>query len=234
MPKGDLVADVVGTIAAHWDGRAATFDDEPDHGLADPATREAWRHRLSQWLPDPPARVADVGCGTGSLAVLLATMGYDVTASDISPEMVERARHKVAAANVIVEVAVADAASPKLPARSVDVVLVRHLAWTLPDPLAAIAQWAALLRPAGRLVMVEGRWGTPSQDDEGEGDATDHGDYAPVHHALPWYGGVDAATLVPALRERFARVDHYDLSGEAVLWGREVHDERFAVVAQAG
>jgi hypothetical protein len=45
---------------------------------------------------------------------------------------------------------------------------------------------------------------------------------------------VDAQTLVAALEERFARVDHHVLSGEAALWGREVTDERFAVVAFAG
>lgn len=228
------MTDVVGMIATHWDGRAETFDDEPDHGLADPSTQAAWRHRLSQWLPQPPARVADLGCGTGSLAVLVATMGYDVTASDISPEMVERARRKAAAASVPVGVEVSDAAAPGLPDHSVDVVLVRHLAWTLPDPHAALDRWAALLRPAGRLVMVEGRWGTPAQDEEEYSDATDHGDYAPVHHVLPWYGGVDAQALMAALQERFARVDYHDLSGQAPLWGREVADERFAVVAHAG
>jgi SAM-dependent methyltransferase len=224
------VDDVVETVARHWDGRAATFDDEPDHGLADPATRAAWRDRLAVWLPSPPARVADLGCGTGSLAVLLASMGYDVAASDISPAMVQLARHKAELAEVRIEVTTSDAGHPDLPERSVDVVLVRHLAWTLPQPLAALDRWAALLRPAGRLVMVEGRWGTAAQDPHGD-DTTDHGDYTTVHHGLPWYRGVGARTLVPALEQRFARVECHDLSHDASLWGREVTDERYAVVA---
>ncbi|MGW0652064.1 SAM-dependent methyltransferase, partial [Streptomyces umbrinus] len=29
-----------------WDAESATFDDEPDHGLRDPAVREAWAARL--------------------------------------------------------------------------------------------------------------------------------------------------------------------------------------------
>ena len=41
---------------------------------------------------------------------------------------------------------------------SVDAVLARHLLWTLPDPLAALARWVRLVRPGGRLVLVEGRW----------------------------------------------------------------------------
>lgn len=219
--------EVLRAIADHWDGRAATFDDEPDHGLTAEATRAAWARRLDGWLPAPPARVADLGCGTGSLAVLLAILGFEVTASDVAPAMVERARRKAAAAGVEIELAVADAADPGLPEGSVDVVLVRHVAWTLVDPEGAIETWRSLLRPGGRLVMVEGRWGTPAQPAED----VDHGDYAPVHDDLPWYGGVSAVTLVPVLGRRFARVEHHDLTGESDLWGHAVSDERYAVVA---
>lgn len=225
------MADIVGTVAAHWDRRATTFDEEPDHGLADPAIRAAWVRRLSAWLPAPPARVADLGCGTGTLAVLLATLGHDVTASDIAPAMVECAHRKAAAARVDLEVAVEDAAAPGLADGSIDVVLVRHLAWTLPDPETAIERWASLLRPDGRLVMVEGRWGTPLPQDHGDHAAADHGDYTTARHSLPWYGGVSANTLVPVLRRRFSHVDHHNLASEDALWGRTVSDERYAVIA---
>ncbi len=77
-----------------WDAEAEHFDDEPDHGLRDPAIREAWRVLLREHLPAPPARIADLGCGTGSLSVLLADEGYAVDGVDFSPEMVRRARAK--------------------------------------------------------------------------------------------------------------------------------------------
>jgi len=41
-----------------------------------------------------------------------------------------------------------------------DVILVRHLLWALPDAADAVAHWAALLRPGGRFVLVEGAWAT--------------------------------------------------------------------------
>ena len=63
-----------------WDAEAATFDDEPDRGLRDPVVREAWRELLVELLPPVPAEVVDLGCGTGSLAVLLAEAGYRVRA----------------------------------------------------------------------------------------------------------------------------------------------------------
>src|SRR5687768_4542510 len=58
-----------------WDREAQTFDEAADHGLADPDCREAWRSLLLEHLPPAPARVADLGCGTGTLALLLAEVG---------------------------------------------------------------------------------------------------------------------------------------------------------------
>jgi 2-polyprenyl-3-methyl-5-hydroxy-6-metoxy-1,4-benzoquinol methylase len=68
----------------YWDELAAAFDDEPDHGLRDPIVREAWLARLSHWLPSNRAAILDIGCGTGSLSVLLAVLGHEVIGIDWS------------------------------------------------------------------------------------------------------------------------------------------------------
>lgn len=139
-----------------WDREAATFDDAPDHGLADPAIRAAWRELLLPVLPPAPARIADLGCGTGTLSALLAEAGHEVDGLDLSPEMIRRARAKVPAARF----AVGDAQEPDLPAGAYDAVLSRHVLWAMADPVAAIECWTDLLRPGGVLVLVEGRWST--------------------------------------------------------------------------
>lgn len=138
-----------------WDLEAASFDDEPDHGLADPEVRSAWRELLLGVLPPAPGRVADLGCGTGTLARLLVDEGYTVAGVDISPEMIRRARSKVPEADF----KVGDAAAPGLEAGAYDVVLCRHVLWAMSDPVAAFASWVELLAPAGVVVLVEGRWG---------------------------------------------------------------------------
>ena len=73
------------TDVEQWDREAETFDAAADHGLSDPACRAAWRSLLLEHLPPAPARVADLGCGTGTLALLLAEEGYEVTGVDFSP-----------------------------------------------------------------------------------------------------------------------------------------------------
>src|SRR4051812_12260629 len=42
-------------------------------------------------LPPPPARLLDLGCGTGWTSVFFARAGYEVVGLDIAPDMVEQA-----------------------------------------------------------------------------------------------------------------------------------------------
>jgi SAM-dependent methyltransferase len=139
-----------------WDQEAATFDDEPDHGLQRPEVRDAWRCLLLGVLPHAPARVADLGCGTGTLAKLLVDEGYEVDGLDFSPEMVRRARTKAPGATFVV----GDAAAPRLGPAAYDVVLSRHVLWAMPDPADAFARWVDLLVPGGVAVLIEGSWAT--------------------------------------------------------------------------
>ncbi|OIJ90859.1 SAM-dependent methyltransferase [Streptomyces sp. MUSC 14] len=188
-----------------WDAGAAGFDDEPDHGLRDPRVRAAWAARVRGWLPERPADVLDLGCGTGSLSLLAAERGHRVTGVDASPAMVERARAKLAGRDAAV--LCGDAAAPPVGGQRFDVVLVRHVLWALPAPDRVLRHWRELLRPGGRFVLVEGVWGT-------------------VHPV-----GIPAGRLTALLAPLSADVRVERLSGDPLLWGRAVEDERYAVVA---
>ena len=45
--------------------------------------------QIMDMLPAPPARILELGCGTGWVSVMLARRGYDVVARDIAPQMIE-------------------------------------------------------------------------------------------------------------------------------------------------
>ncbi len=142
--------------AAFWDDEASSFDDEADHGLRDPAVRAAWRALLRSVLPAPPSDVADLGCGTGSLSVLLAEAAYVVTGIDFSSEMLAVATRKATGAGVVVTFRRGDVSAPTLASESVDGIVVRHVTRALPAPADTIRHWAALLRPAGRSCSSKG------------------------------------------------------------------------------
>lgn len=190
--------------AAMWDEAARTFDDEPDHGLRDAAVRAAWGARLRRWLPRTPGDVLDLGCGTGSMSLLAAGQGHRVTAVDFSRRMAERAVAKLAGTGA--RVLVGDATRPPVGAGRFDAVMVRHVLWMLPDPASVLARWAGLLRPGGRLVLVEGRWGGSERV------------------------GISADTLAELAAPLAARVHVEHLAHDSALWGRPVDDERYAIV----
>jgi ubiquinone/menaquinone biosynthesis C-methylase UbiE len=186
-----------------WDGQAATFDEAADHGLRDPAVREAWRALLLSVLPPAPARIADLGCGTGTLALLLAAEGYAVDGVDFAPEMIRRAREKEPVGQV--SFTEADADDPPLEPGTHDVVLCRHVLWAMPDPAATLRRWTDLLCSDGRLVLVEGRWSTGA--------------------------GLSAARTVE-LVESTGREAELRMLPEATYWGSEIDDERYLVVSR--
>ncbi|MCX3291141.1 class I SAM-dependent methyltransferase [Streptomyces sp. NEAU-H22] len=190
-----------------WDSEAASFDEEPDHGLRDPEVRRAWAGRLRGWLPGRAGDVLDLGCGTGSLSLLASEQGHRVTGVDLSPAMVALAREKLAGRDAVF--LVGDAASPPVGEQRFDTVLVRHVLWALPDPGRALRHWRGLLRPGGRLVLVEGVWGG----------------IEPV--------GIPAERLTALLAPIAGQVRAERLSDDPLLWGGEVTDERYAVVAEA-
>ena len=187
---------------ALWDAEAATFDDEPHHSLVDPLMRSVWCDVLEPVVPPPPARVADLGCGTGSLSVLLAERGHSVVGVDVSPRMLDRARSKAAAIGVVATFVVGDAADP--PISPVDVIVTRHVVWALTDVRVALDRWFSLLSPGGRLVLVEGRWSTGA--------------------------GIESAELVPLVERPGVTVEVTALDDPA-LWGHPLVDSRYVLVA---
>ena len=75
------MADVGDRIRQFWDEDAVTYDATKSHAVSDPLERAAWRQALVEALPEPGAKVLDVGAGTGALSLLAAELGFEVTAS---------------------------------------------------------------------------------------------------------------------------------------------------------
>ena len=165
IPPGDVVKQ---QVAAHWDRRAAHFDEDFGHSIRTPGERAAWDRILGLVVPGRPALDAlDVGSGTGFLSFELAARGHRVTGVDFAPSMIAQARHKAAERGVVVRFEEADAEQLPFAPASFDLVISRHLLWTLPHPEAAIDEWIRVLRPGGRLVVVDGQFDTGPHDAPG-------------------------------------------------------------------
>jgi ubiquinone/menaquinone biosynthesis C-methylase UbiE len=176
-------------VAAHWNRRAAHFDEDFGHSIASPEERAAWDRVLALCLPRQGALDAlDIGCGTGFLSFELWARGHRVTGVDFAPAMLERARAKAAERGASIGFEEADAEALPFASANFDLAVTRHLLWTLPHPEAAIDEWVRILRPGGRLVVVD------SQADVGAApkpqvDARLSAEYAGIGDRLPFLGG---------------------------------------------
>jgi SAM-dependent methyltransferase len=114
-----------------------------------------WR-LVAEVLPQPPARVLDVGCGIGALSLELARAGHDVTAIDpdaTAIELAERGAHDCRPGRLAYHKA--DAATWSADEASFDVIVTTRTLHHVPEPAAALERIRHWLRPSGRLVCVD-------------------------------------------------------------------------------
>ncbi|WP_159994287.1 class I SAM-dependent methyltransferase [Roseomonas sp. 18066] len=102
----------------------------------------------------PLRRVADLGCGTGIVAELLARQGCAVIAIDRAESRLALARQRLAPYPQA-ECRSGDAADPPLAPGEVDAIVSRNLLWLLPRPDQALRRWRGLVAPGGRVAAIE-------------------------------------------------------------------------------
>src|SRR5437764_2966482 len=177
-------------VAAHWDRRAANFDEDFGHSIRTSAERAAWDRIFDLVLAGRSGLdVLDAGCGTGFLSLELVAGGHRVTGVDLVPAMLVEARRKAAEQSAAVRFEEADAEQLPFPPGSFDLVISRHVLWTLPHPEAAIDEWIRVLRPGGRLAIVDGAQYNEDAAPPQRENARTSAEYAAIGDQLPFYGG---------------------------------------------
>ena len=111
-----------------------------------------WRRRaIDLAAVGPGARVLDVATGTGDLAIEAAARGAEVIGSDFSEGMLERARLKAPA----IRFEQADALALPYPDDTFDAATVGFGARNFADLGRGLAEMARVVRPGGRVVVLE-------------------------------------------------------------------------------
>jgi ubiquinone/menaquinone biosynthesis C-methylase UbiE len=149
---------------AYWTGRASSYSAVNREELRT-RQREVWRSELRahiqrQFPQREPAsvRVLEIGTGPGFFAILLAELGYNVTAIDLTPAMLAEAKKNAGCIADRITFMEMNAEALSFPDHCFDVVLSRNLTWNLPHPETAYREWNRVLKPGGLLLNFDANW----------------------------------------------------------------------------
>ncbi|QGN59198.1 class I SAM-dependent methyltransferase [Nostocoides sp. HKS02] len=102
----------------------------------------------------PGEHVLDLGCGTGTVALMAARAGAVTIAVDPAARLLEVGRTQAAGERLDIEFLPGEAASLPLPDGAVTAVLSNFGVIFCPDPVAAVNEMVRVLAPEGRIIFT--------------------------------------------------------------------------------
>ena len=142
-------------IARHWSQRSDGYNRWVLRSLRTPGYRKPFEAIFSRVFGPPPLHIVDVGTGPGVVSFLLKGLGHKLTAVDLSEGMLEQARLNSKTLHYDVEFQQADAENLPFADASFDGLASRLVLWNLTNPERALREWVRVLRPGGKLVILD-------------------------------------------------------------------------------
>lgn len=153
-------AEAQADVSDYWTRRAPAFDGVASHV----AQAALWRDVLAAAFEAHGVKdVVDLGTGTGACALIAASLGHRVRACDGSEGMLAVARQAAAAAGLDVTFEQALIEDTSFAPDTADIVTLRNVLWTLPEPMAALRKAYSILRPGGLVLVSDGLWAVAAQ-----------------------------------------------------------------------
>jgi ArsR family transcriptional regulator len=145
-------ADRAEAAQRYFSVHAEAWDSIRSLHVAESAVEKAIQRALGD---QPVGRLLDIGTGTGRMIELLGHAAAQAIGVDKSSEMLRLARVKLEAAGIPSSLRQADMYALPLPDHSADSVVIHQVLHYAQNPAAALSEAARVLRPGGRLLVVD-------------------------------------------------------------------------------
>ncbi|GKX55287.1 SAM-dependent methyltransferase [Leminorella grimontii] len=145
-------------VKRYWNTRADGYSQVNEAELKG-SKRALWQSAILRNAPDCAClNVLDVGTGPGFFAVTLAMAGHRVTAVDVTPGMLEKAKANAREHDVDVNFVTSDVHRLPFADDTFDLLVTRNVTWNLKYPKLAYQEWRRVLKPGGRLINFDANW----------------------------------------------------------------------------
>ena len=194
-------------IKTYWTDRARGYSEYNQQEMAD-ARREMWKTKLVSLLreafPDRETKelkVLDVGTGPGFFAILLAEAGCQVTAVDMTEEMLKEARSNAGELEEKIEWGISDAQKLEFLDKTFDAVFSRNVTWNLPDPAQAYREWYRVLKPGGVMWNFDADWYGHLYDEKKRSGYEEDRRRTEAENIEDYYAGTDTERMEAIARQ---------------------------------
>lgn len=155
---------IISENRAYWTNRASGYSEVNRQELTTEQHRK-WSNclytEIRRQFPERTAdslRVLEIGTGPGFFAIILTEMGCNVTAIDLTPNMLVEAKKNAGHLADKINWVEMNAETLSFEDASFDVIVSRNLTWNLPHPEEAYAEWARVLKPGGLMLNFDANW----------------------------------------------------------------------------
>ncbi|WP_044930708.1 class I SAM-dependent methyltransferase [Butyrivibrio sp. AC2005] len=158
----------------YWIDRAPGYSDVNREEL-EGSQRKNWSKLLDEEIrahfgiaPDERGKIKilDIGAGPGFISIILAELGYTVTAADFAKTMLAEARKNAGELADMISFRTENAMELGFEDDCFDVVFSRNLTWNLPDPQKAYSEWMRVLKKDGLMLIFDANWYAYLRDSE--------------------------------------------------------------------
>ena len=111
-----------------------------------------WRHKLWSLVQGP--HVLEVGVGTGKNMPFWPP-GVDMTAIDLTPGMLDRARQRADELHLKATLRLGDVQALDFPNATFDTVVATFVFCSVPDPILGLCELKRVVKPGGQMILLE-------------------------------------------------------------------------------
>lgn len=138
-----------------WNRATEIYRQVVDRQINGP-DRQRWLDLIQRFAPKKEKlKVLDIGTGPGFFPIILGMEGHDVTAVDVSVNMLRVAKEDAEAYGVKCEFRIMNADTLDFPDDTFDLILNRNVSWIIPDLYDCYREWRRVLAPHGRIIVFD-------------------------------------------------------------------------------